>query len=56
MEAEIAAVRASGSDLPVTTNFMGRYRGLDYYNLSQPLDFISNDAYPLYQHQPGYDG
>ena len=53
MEAEIAAVRAAGSDLPVTTNFMGRYRELDYHRLSRSLDFIANDAYPLFQHQPG---
>ena len=52
MQTEIDAVRASGNQLPVTTNVMGRYRGLDYHQLFEPLDYVSYDAYPHYHHQP----
>ncbi len=47
MKAEIAAVRAH-SDLPVTTNLMGTYDGLDYWKLAQHLDVVSWDNYPLW--------
>ncbi|TVR12092.1 MAG: beta-galactosidase [Planctomycetota bacterium] len=44
---EKAAVRQH-SDLPVTTNMMGHYPGLDYWRLAPHLDVISNDAYPSF--------
>lgn len=50
---EIAAVRAGGSDRPVTTNLMGFFSGLDYRVLARDLDFVSNDAYPGYHQQEG---
>ncbi|WP_333811836.1 beta-galactosidase [Timonella senegalensis] len=34
------------SDLPVTTNFMGAYRPLDYHRWAEHLDFASWDNYP----------
>jgi beta-galactosidase len=34
------------SDLPVTTNFMGMYRPLDYFAWAPHLDFVSWDNYP----------
>jgi beta-galactosidase len=34
------------SDLPVTTNFMGMYRPIDYHRWSEHLDFASWDNYP----------
>ncbi|MBO1752632.1 beta-galactosidase [Actinotalea sp. BY-33] len=34
------------SDLPVTTNFMGMFRPLDYHRWSEHLDFASWDNYP----------
>jgi len=46
MEAEIAAVRTGNPDIPVTTNLMTGYYGLDYHKLSVPLDFVSWDSYP----------
>jgi len=42
---EKAAIRES-SDLPVTTNFMGLYRPLDYFRWAPHLDFVSWDNYP----------
>lgn len=42
---EKAAIREH-SDLPVTTNFMGMYRPLDYHRWAEHLDFASWDNYP----------
>lgn len=42
---EKAAIREF-SDLPVTTNFMGMYRPLDYFRWAPHLDFVSWDNYP----------
>ncbi|NLB89729.1 MAG: beta-galactosidase [Clostridiales bacterium] len=43
---EIQAVREGGSSLPVTTNLMGFYDGLNYDAFSQILDVVSWDSYP----------
>lgn len=51
LRAEVAAVRKH-SDLPVTTNFMYRYTGLNYNVLADEIDFISWDSYPEW-HRPG---
>lgn len=50
LSAEIEAVRKN-SDLPVTTNFMYDYDGLDYSRLSKHVDFISWDSYPSWHTQ-----
>ncbi|WP_433533026.1 beta-galactosidase [Micromonospora sp. CA-263727] len=42
---EKAAIRES-SDAPVTTNFMGMYRPIDYHRWAEHLDFASWDNYP----------
>ncbi len=42
---EKAAIRRH-SDLPVTTNFMGMYRPVDYHRWADDLDFASWDNYP----------
>ena len=42
---EKAAVREH-SDRPVTTNFMGMYRPIDYHRWAADLDFASWDNYP----------
>lgn len=47
MNAEIKAVRKF-SDLPVTTNMMYDYTGLDYSKFADNLDFISWDNYPAW--------
>ncbi|PWR06624.1 beta-galactosidase [Micromonospora acroterricola] len=43
---EKAAIRESSPDLPVTTNFMGMYRPMDYHRWAPHLDFASWDNYP----------
>lgn len=40
------AIRAVTPDIPVTTNFMGAYKNLDYRRWAPQLDFISWDNYP----------
>ncbi|MGW4387544.1 beta-galactosidase [Streptomyces sp. NPDC004685] len=44
--AEKEAVRAHSAYTPVTTNFMGMYRPLDYHRWAPHLDFASWDSYP----------
>ena len=44
---ETAAVRTH-SDLPVTTNFMYFFKGLDYGKMRDDLDIISWDNYPFW--------
>ena len=53
MNEEIKAVRKY-SDLPVTTNMMYNYTGLDYSRFADSLDFISWDNYPAWG--TGFDG
>ncbi|MGC9665323.1 beta-galactosidase [Planosporangium sp. 12N6] len=43
---EKAAIRESSPDTPVTTNFMGLYRPIDYHRWMPHLDFVSWDNYP----------
>jgi beta-galactosidase len=43
---EKAAIRESSPDIPVTTNFMGMYRPIDYHRWARHLDFVSWDNYP----------
>lgn len=45
MTGEIAAIRGH-SEQPVTTNFMGSHRWLDYRKWAQELDVVSDDSYP----------
>ncbi|HJA67957.1 MAG TPA: beta-galactosidase [Candidatus Mediterraneibacter cottocaccae] len=48
MKCEIEVLRRITPDIPVTTNFMKLYQGLDYRVLSRELDVISWDSYPRY--------
>ena len=48
MRQEICAVRDGGSDLPVTTNLMYDFEGLDYARMAPELDVISWDNYPTW--------
>ncbi|MGI5213465.1 beta-galactosidase [Plantactinospora sp. CA-290183] len=50
---EKAAIRES-SDLPVTTNFMGMYRPIDYHRWAAHLDFVSWDNYPPDDRSPAW--
>ena len=47
MRNEIAAIRKH-SDAPVTTNFMGAFKPLNYWKFAPHLDVISDDCYPSY--------
>ncbi|MBE6553626.1 MAG: beta-galactosidase [Ruminococcaceae bacterium] len=49
MKAEIAPLRAANPAIPVTTNMMGTYDGLDYRVLAKELDVISWDSYPKWE-------
>lgn len=44
--AEKEVIRAHDRDTPVTTNFMGTFRPLDYHRWAPHLDFASWDNYP----------
>ncbi|WP_328422136.1 beta-galactosidase [Streptomyces sp. NBC_00443] len=44
--AEKEVIRAHDPDTPVTTNFMGLFRPLDYHRWAPHLDFASWDSYP----------
>jgi beta-galactosidase len=46
MRGEIATLRPITPDVPITTNFMGTYPGLNYWRLAPDLDVISWDNYP----------
>lgn len=46
IEAEKTAIREGGSKLPVTTNLMYDYVGLDYKKMKDVLDIVSWDNYP----------
>ena len=51
LQNEVEAVR-SCSDLPVTTNFMYYFDGLDYFAVAGALDVISWDSYPTWHKDP----
>ncbi|MBU8914001.1 MAG: beta-galactosidase [Spirochaetales bacterium] len=48
MRAEIAAIRAVSPDIPVTTNLMGFFPGIDYFKIGADLDVVSWDSYPTW--------
>lgn len=48
MTHEIAPLRRITPDLPVTTNMMGTYPGLDYFRFKDIIDVASFDSYPLW--------
>ncbi len=45
-ENEIEPLKRITPDIPVTTNLMGYYNGIDYQKLAKKLDIISYDSYP----------
>ncbi|MBN1247626.1 MAG: beta-galactosidase [Anaerolineae bacterium] len=55
MESEIAPLRQYTPGVPVTTNFMGTFPGLNYWEMAKHLDVVSWDSYPRW-HKPGEDG
>lgn len=47
MKHEVAPLRAATPKLPVTTNMMGTFRGLDYRRFAEVCDRIAWDSYPM---------
>lgn len=45
-ENEIEPLREITPNIPITTNMMGFYNGIDYQKLAKRLDLISYDSYP----------
>ena len=52
MKFEADALRACAPDVPVTTNMMGFFDGLDYWRVAEVCDFISDDVYPGWGIEP----
>ncbi len=50
---EVKPLKAINSDLPVTTNFMEAFEGLDYVKFADALDFVSWDSYPTWHDTDG---
>lgn len=46
MERDI--IRRYNKDVPITTNLMGTYKGLDYFKWAKEMDIVSWDNYPSY--------
>lgn len=44
--AEVALLRDITPDVPVTTNFMGFFKPLDYWRWARHEDLVSHDSYP----------
>ncbi len=53
-ENEIAPLRELTPDVPITTNLMGFFPGLNYQKFAQHLDVVSWDSYPVW-HTTGSD-
>src|SRR5262245_5846094 len=49
---EILAVRPHNPDVPITTNMMGFYTGLNYWRFAPHVDVISWDSYPRFHAEP----
>ncbi len=47
-ENEIAPLREITPDIPITTNFMKMYDGIDYQDFAKHLDLVSWDNYPAW--------
>ena len=45
---EIVPLRKFTPDVPITTNFMGTFPGLNYWKFAKHLDVISWDSYPTW--------
>ena len=45
-KSEAAILKEATPDIPVTTNFMGFFRPLDYWRWAPELDVVADDSYP----------
>jgi len=50
---ETEPLRRLTPEIPITTNFMYHFKGLDYYHLSKELDYVSWDNYPAWNNKDG---
>ncbi|HHX61320.1 MAG TPA: beta-galactosidase, partial [Epulopiscium sp.] len=48
MNHEISSLKKHSTDIPVTSNFMRLYQGLDYHEMAKDVDIISWDIYPAW--------
>ncbi len=48
MKNEMAPLRELAPHVPVTTNMMGTYAGLNYWRMARELDVVSWDSYPAW--------
>jgi beta-galactosidase len=44
--AERDAIRGAAPGVPITTNLMGTFKGLDYFSWAREMDVVSWDSYP----------
>lgn len=54
-ENEIAPLREFTPNVPVTTNMMGIYDGINYQKLAEKLDIISYDSYPPFDAEDSFE-
>ena len=48
LDSEAAVLRQYAPNIPITTNLMGTYRYLNYFEMAKHIDVVSWDAYPQY--------
>ncbi|WP_234121397.1 beta-galactosidase [Clostridium hydrogenum] len=48
---EIEPLRKANADLPITTNFMEMFYGLDYWKFAKEVDVVSWDNYPTWHNE-----
>lgn len=54
VKAEIKPLRAANPKVPITTNLMESYEGLDYWKLVKEIDVVSWDNYPMWHCETDY--
>ncbi|MFD2614969.1 beta-galactosidase [Paenibacillus gansuensis] len=52
---EAEAIRKHTPDIPITTNFMGTYKEMNYFQWAPHLDIISWDSYPAPNQPPSFN-
>jgi len=55
LELQTELIRSYAPGIPITTNLMGDSGGIDYYKLSQKIDFVSWDSYPTGYYETSTD-
>ncbi|TFH04072.1 MAG: beta-galactosidase, partial [Spirochaetales bacterium] len=52
---ERQAIQSVSDTIPITTNLMGFYEGLDYFSVAEDLDVVSWDSYPQWHSETQTD-